>query len=151
MSLERQKKIVYKTPAQTMEEEDRSPQHTFDLIVDGEKIGGAEVDYFSKPIPLYQLTDLYVDFEQKGNTYASQLMEQVEAFLREKKKPGVLVEAIIEGDKAVGMYERRGWQKVSSENLYVFNWPEDVPLTVLTGYPFRYTDLTERPSHRQMP
>jgi hypothetical protein len=72
-------------------------------------------------------------------------MDQVEAWLRKRKKPGVLVDAILEGDPAQGMYERRGWQPVpSSSGLYVYNWPTDVDLSVLIGYPVRYKPLVDR-------
>ena len=121
------------------------PQHRFDFVVDGERIGAAEIDYFSKPLPLYQVTDLYVDFEHKGKGYASQIMDQVETWLRERKKPGILVEAILDGDPAQGIYERRGWKPVpNSFGQHVYNWPDNVDLSILDGYPQRYTDHLER-------
>jgi len=136
--------IQYSSPKESVDQ-DEKPQHRFDLVVGGERIGAAEIDYFSKPLPLYQVTDLYVDFEHKGKGYASQIMDQVETWLRVKKKPGVLVEAILDGDPAKGMYERRGWQPVpNSLGLHVYNWPDDIDLSVLDGYPQRYTDHHDR-------
>jgi GNAT superfamily N-acetyltransferase len=137
-------RIRYRSPKESMEEGD-DPQHTFDLIVNGEKIGSAEINYLSKPLPLYQLTDLYVDFEHRGKGYASKLMDQVECWLKERKKPGVLVEAILEGDPALGMYAKRGWVPVpDSFGLHVYNWPRGVDLSILKGYPLRYTQAMDR-------
>lgn len=136
--------LRYSAPKEALEQ-DELPQHRFDLMADGERIGAAEIDYFSKPLPLYQVTDLYVDFEHKGKGYASKIMDQVEAWLRERKKPGVLVEAILEGDQSQGMYEKRGWKPVpDSFGLHVYNWPEDVDLSILKGYAERYTPIDQR-------
>ncbi len=136
--------INYSTPGESIAEGE-VPQHRFDLVIDGEKVGAAELDYFSRPLPLYQVTDLFVDFEHKGEGHASKILEQVEDFLKQKKKPGILVDAIMPGDKAEGMYARRGWVTVpDSHGLNVFNWPDDVPLSVLVGYESRYTDLLKR-------
>lgn len=141
--------IKYVSPRESIEK-DGSTERRIDLIVNGEKVGAATLDYLSKPIRLYQVSDLYVDFEQKGKGYASAIMEKVEEFLlRDVKLPGVLVDAIFEGDSASGMYERRGWISVpNSHGLYVFNWPEDVSLDVLQGFAFRYTDPLERESNK---
>ncbi len=142
--MEKIPRVEYKSPKEVIEEDDE-PQHHFDLVANGEKIGGAEIDYFSKPLPLYQMTDLYVDFEHNGNHYASQIMGQVEEWLIKRKKPGVLVDAVFSNDSAKGMYEKRGWERVPDSNgLMVFNWPKDVPLSVLKGYPWRYTDMKQR-------
>lgn len=141
-------KVQYSSPKESIEQ-DEMPQHRFDLIVDGERIGAAEINYFSKPLPLYQVTDLYVDFEHKGKGYASQIMDQVETWIRERKKPGILAEAILDGDPAQGMYERRGWKPVpNSFGLHVYNWPDDVDISILDGYPQRYTDPLERNSNK---
>ena len=140
--------IRYSSPKESIEQNEL-PQHRFELIVDGKCIGAAEIDYLSKPLPLYQITNVYVDFEHKGKGYASQIMDQVEAWLRERKKPGVLVEAILEGDSAQGMYERRGWIPVpNSFGQYVYNWPDKVDLSILDGYPQRYTHHLERIGNR---
>ena len=140
--------IDYISPEDAIENHE-PPQHRFDLIVDGEKIGSAEIDYVSKPLPMYQVTDLYVDFEHKGKGYASKIMDQVENWLKERRKPGILVEAILEGDLAYGMYAKRGWVPVpDSFGLHVFNWPKDADLSILNGYSQRYTYITERDSFK---
>jgi GNAT superfamily N-acetyltransferase len=141
--------IEYSSPQQAAEGGE-TPQHRFDLIVDGEKIGAAEIDYFSKPLPLYQVSDLYVDFEHKGKGYASQILSQVEEWITSRGKPGVLVDAVMEGDDASGMYVRRGWMSVpNTPGLHVFNWPADVSLSVLDGYAMRHTDMTEREAFKK--
>lgn len=144
MSKENSPEIKYSSPEESIEQGEE-PQHRFDLMIDGKKIGAAEMNYYSKPLPLYQLTDLYVDFEHKGKRYASKILEQVEDFLKRRKKPGVLVDAILDDDPASGMYARRGWQRVPNMiGLHVFNWPKDVSFDVLAGYSFRYTDMLNR-------
>ena len=132
--------IRYSNPIESKELGEME-QHRFDLMIDGEVVGAAEIDYFSKPIPLYQITDVYVDFDRKGRGHASEIMDQVEAFLIKRKKPGVLVDAIWKFDPAANMYAKRGWKKVpGTHGRHVFNWPPDVPLDVLSGFQFRYTD-----------
>jgi GNAT superfamily N-acetyltransferase len=101
--------INYRSPKESSEEELK--QHRFELVIDNKKIGSAELDYFSRPIPLYQLTELYVDYEQKGKGYASQIMDTVEEWLRSRKKPGILADGIFEDDPAKGMYAKRGWKE----------------------------------------
>ena len=126
--------IRYSSPKESIEDGEM-PQHRFDLVVDGERIGAAEIDYVSKPLPMYQVTDIYVDFEHKGKGYASQIMEQVENWIKVRKKPGILVDAIMEGDPAQGMYAKRGWKEVpGGMGLYVYNWPDSVDLGILRGY-----------------
>lgn len=136
-------KIQYFSP-EANKERDEYLGHSFEVISNGKKIGAAEVNYYSKPIPLYQVSDLYIDVEAQGKGLASRVMEQVETWLKERKKPGVLVDAIMDGP-AQGMYERRGWQRVfPNQDLYVYNWPADIDLSVLEGYALRYTDQLER-------
>jgi GNAT superfamily N-acetyltransferase len=148
MSVEGPNHIEYSSPKKAIEQGEE-PQHRFDLILDGERIGAAEINYYSTPIPLYQLTDLYVDYEHSGQGNASRLLGQVEGFLRERRKPGILVDAVIEDKPASGMYARRGWQEVpGGQGLHVYNWPKDVDLSVLKGYAYRQTDITERASFR---
>ena len=138
--------IKYHSPAE-LKEKGEDPQHKFDLIIDGEQIGGAEIQYLSKPLPHYVLKELWVDFEHKGKGYASQIMDQVETFLKERKKPGLLVEAILEGDPAQGMYAKRGWQEVpNSLGIHVYNWPENIDFSILIGYDSRYTHPMDRSS-----
>lgn len=146
--MERFPKIEYTSPKDARES-DIIPQHYFDLESEGRKIGGAEVNYYSKPLPHYQLSELYVDPEFQGIGYGAHLMEQVEAFLLERKKPGVLVDAILPDNNASGMYARRGWKEVpGTYGAHVFNWPENVDTAILKENIFRYTDPLERQSRK---
>lgn len=149
MSPEEFPHIEYKSPKSA--EAGEMPQHRFDLSIEGKVIGAAEMDYFSKPLPLYQLSELYVDRQHQGKRYASQIMDQVEDFLRERKKPGVLTDAILPGEYAQGMYERRGWKEVPGYRgfLKVFNWPDDVSLEILQGLFKRYADHVNRQAIRK--
>ena len=140
------KNVRYSSPAEALHNNEE-PLHHFDVFKGDEKIAGAEVNYLSKPIPHYQVSDLYVDPHHQGEGVGSHIMEQVETFLIERKKPGFLVDSIMEDSEASGMYERRGWKAVpDSHGLFVFNWPEATPLDILKGYPSRYTDYLERGS-----
>lgn len=115
------------------------PQHTIDFSVGGKVIGRAEINYYSKPIPIYQITDIYVDHDQSGKGYASEIMAQVEGFLLERKKPGFIVDAINLDSPASGMYARRGWKELPGGlGQYVFNMPKSVDLSIFKGFPCRY-------------
>lgn len=141
--MESEPKVAYTNSRENFEQEG-SGQHHFSVFVEGVKVGAAEINYFSKPLPLYQLTDLYVDYEHQGKGYAGELLTQFETFLRKRKKPGVLVNAIIDESKE-DLYIKRGWVEVpGSGGLHVFNWPNDVDIKVLQGYPLMYTDMFER-------
>ena len=111
---------------------------------DGKIIAGAEVDKYSRPLPIYQVTDLWSEIPSKG--HASLVMDEVEAFMHRTKKPGVLVDAIDNDNPAKGMYSRRGWEYVPDQyGLMVYNWPKDkAPLSVMAGYAMRYTPLDMR-------
>ena len=136
--------IEYRGPKETFAE-DESGQHKIEVKIDGEVIGGAEIDYYSKPFPLYQITDLWVDYKEKGKGYASKIMDEVETMLKRKKRPGVLVDAISPGDPEVGMYQRRGWEEVPTmPTLLVFNLKNKEMMKDLVGYEQRYTDMIER-------
>ncbi len=141
--MEKSPSINYVDPKKDLEEEGLG-QHRFDLTIDGEKIGGVEINYFSKPLPLYQVTDLYVDFKYKGNHYASRILDQVEEWIVNRKKPGVLVDATLHEENH-GMYAKRGWVEIpGSQGLHVYNWPKEVSLDIMKGYANRYTDYLER-------
>jgi hypothetical protein len=43
------------------------------------------------------------------------------------------------------LYTKRGWIEVpDGHGLMVFNWPKEVSLEILNGYPQMYTDHLER-------
>lgn len=141
--------FLYKNPKENLEQNE-DPLHTIDLMIDGKIIGSAELTYYSKPIPLYQVNDIYVEPEYQGAGRARKIMEQVEAFLKKRKKAGVLVDAIDLDSPASGMYARRGWQEVpSSSGLYVYNLPNGVTTDDFKGYASLQTDLMERGSWKK--
>ena len=137
--------IHYTNVKENREKDEDESFHSLDLVIEEKIIGKAEFVYFSKPFPLYQLSELYVDYEYQGKGLGSELMQQFEAFLKKKKKAGVLVDAIIEGNLAQGMYAKRGWQEVpGSPDLYAFNVPKSADISQLQGYAQRYTYVTDR-------
>ncbi len=132
-------KVRYLSPKESLERGDEDPYHRFELVLEGKTVGAAEVEYFSKPLPHYQVGSLYVDDEQMGKGYASQLMAHIEDWLKERKKPGILIDVIDDTNPAKGMYEKRGWQKMPGwRPLFVYHWPADVDLSILDGYSARY-------------
>ena len=146
MSEENSEKFRYSNPKENLERGEDS-LHTIDLILDGKVIGRAEITYYSKPFPLYQISDLYVEIEHQGAGRAGKIMEQVESFLKARKRAGVLVDAIDIDSSASGMYKRRGWQEVPGQrDLFVYNLPKSASLEDLRGYAVRQTDAMERES-----
>jgi len=138
--------LVYSSSKEN-KEKGESPIHTIDLFHDGKIIGRAEITYYSKPFPLYQISDLYVDYEFQGEGRGSEIMSQVESFLNERKRAGVLVEAIDPDSPASGMYQRRGWLEVPGQHgLHVYNLPKSAKLEDLNGYASRFTFMEERES-----
>ncbi len=125
------------------------PAHFFDLFNEkGEKIGEAEVRYLSKPMPHYQLSDLFVNPQYQGKGFGSKILDQVEDFLKKRKKPGVLVDGIND-ERFMGMYQRRGWvQLVNDETLLGFNLPENLDKRLFEAYGQRYTFFDERKSSK---
>ncbi len=137
-------KVEYYPPQKALEKAE-DPHHHFDFIIDNVKAGSAEVDYLSKPLPCYQLTSLYVEEEFQSKGYASEIMDVFEKFLRDKKKPGFLADAIWPHAPAAGMYQRRGWKLVpDTYGLYSYNLPDDIDYRILIGYENRYTSFKER-------
>jgi GNAT superfamily N-acetyltransferase len=144
--LNNNEEFIYTDPEKNYNERNEGI-HTIDLVLDGEVIGSAELTYYSKPIPLYQLSELYVEFEYQGQGRASAIMDQVESFIKKRGKAGTLVDGIMMGNPASGMYKKRGWLEVPSiPDLFVFNLPKGASLDDFVAYPFRQTDPMERES-----
>lgn len=142
------KTLISQNSKESWQERDQGI-HVFEIMENGEVIAGAELSYLSKPVPLYQLSDLWVEYSHHGQGLGSRLMDQVEDFLRKRKKPGVLVEAILEDNPAKGMYQKRGWVKIPNMmHLFIFNQPKNLDWKVFQGYSMRYTPLTERPGFK---
>lgn len=132
------RKLEYRNPIQNIET-GREARHTIDVTNEhGEVIGGAEIDYFSKPIPYYQITDIWVDHIKHGQGIGSEIMEKIEKILIDKGRAGFLVDAIWDTNPANGFYERRGWIPVpGNKKQYVFNLPKDVSVDKFIGVEYR--------------
>lgn len=124
-------------------EEFSGPKHTFEYYDEEHEIlSRASLEYFSKPLPFYEVAFLetYAAIDRnQGN--AGFVMDQVESFLISKKRPGVLRNAIKDSNPTRGMYVKRGWHVViqsDGKELYVFNWPKGVPLQQMHNYEQRY-------------
>ena len=136
--------IIYRDSKENLEL-GNLPLHTFEVTQgDGTIIGGAELTYYSRPYPFYLVDGVYVDFEEQGKGHGGRLMDAVENFLRERKRAGVLVEAVFEESNS-GWYQRRGWEKVPGEDyLYAYNLPSNMDITKLKNFVFRQTDIASR-------
>jgi GNAT superfamily N-acetyltransferase len=118
--------IFYHSPRQNIEQNGHAC-HTVEIREGKILLGGADIEYFSKPIPFYQISALWTEYEHRGKGYGSKVMEYIERLLKEKRKAGFLVDAIDSDSPAKGFYARRGWIKVpDSFGQYVFNLPKNV-------------------------
>ena len=137
-------KIIYNSPKKNLEKGE-DPLHTFDLVLGDDVIGRAQITYYSKPFPLYQVNELYVEHEYSGAGRAGEIIAQVEAFLKKRKRAGVLVDGILEDSPASGMYARRGWLEVpGGHGLFVYNLPKGAQPEDLRHYAESYVPLEER-------
>ncbi len=116
--------LRYFTPKQNIER-DEYPMHVIEIREGDELVAGADIEYFSTPVPFYQISDLWVKHEYHGRRYGSRLMKYIEDMLIAKRKAGFLVDAIDPTSPARGFYARRGWLPVPhSLGQYVFNLPK---------------------------
>lgn len=127
-------------------ERGEEPAHTIEVVGDdGEVIAQAEINYFSRPMPYYQLTDLYTDRAHQGKGFASRIMDAFEAKLKTTGKAGFLVDGILPGSDASGMYERRGWIPVPGGlGQYVYNLPAGTGPEKFIGVEMRQTPIEDR-------
>jgi GNAT superfamily N-acetyltransferase len=139
--------VTYTKPEDSSEDE-ISRHHHFEIKVDGEVVAAAEVQYFSSPIPFYQISDAYTEYEHQGKGYGTAIMEKIEAFLLERGKPGILVDNSVltqEMDEAKtgvnSFYETRGWRYINDIHM-VFNLPDDIDPDVFAGYEMRGADVS---------
>src|SRR3989338_10865690 len=88
------------------------------LKLNGKEVGFADLEYYEDPFPVYYLDYLSVDTDQRGSGHGSQLLEQVNAFLDQQAKPGILVNTIESENPTQGMYERHGRKPVAGST----NW-----------------------------
>lgn len=133
----------YTEPEQS-EKDEELRHHKFEVL-DGENVvSAAEVNYYSRPLPFYQVTDLYTENGRQGEGYASAVLDQVEKFLIERGKPGILVDnSIYNREDGQSFYETRGWLKIDDEGHRVFNLPESVDTKIFASYYMRGVDMSE--------
>lgn len=118
--------------------------HRFEVVNDGKVVSAAEVNYYSRPIPFYQVTDLYTEVKDQGRGYASAVMDQVENFLIQRGKPGILADAsIYNHPKGKSFYASRGWIEIGTEGHRAFNLPKDINPDIFAGYYMRGADVSE--------
>lgn len=129
--------LHYFNPAQNLERGESS-MHVIEVREGDEVIGGADIEYFSSPVPFYQVSDLWISHEHHGEGHGSKVMDYIEKMLKQKGKAGFLVDAIDANSPAKGMYERRGWQRVpDSLGQYVFNLPKGVKPDIFQNVQYR--------------
>jgi predicted GNAT family acetyltransferase len=117
--------------------------HRFEVVENDTVVSVAEVNYYSRPRPFYQVTNLCTETEYQGKGYASAVMDQVERFLIESGKPGILVDAsVYNHSDEQSYYESRGWKIFSEEGHRVFNLSENIDPKIFAGYYMRGVDVT---------
>ena len=98
-------------------ENPESEKHEFFLLDNaGAKIGGARLEYYSHPYPIYILKWIEVEASNKNIGNGHQVMERVNQFLTNKKTPGVLRPF----HSAKEFYKKLGWTKYGNKDLYFF-------------------------------
>lgn len=119
--------LIQKNPSELLAEGE-DPIHTIEIHnEDGDVLARAEIDYFSSPIPYYQLSDLFTEEAFQHQGLASQLLDAFEAKLRRTGRAGFLVDGIMPGTGAEGMYARRGWIPVpGGRSQFVYNLPKGI-------------------------
>jgi predicted GNAT family acetyltransferase len=134
--------VTYIRPEDS-ENEEGFRHHRFEIKQGDKVIAAAEVMYRSKPLPIYQVNELYTESDHQGQGYASAILDQIEAFLLDRKKPGILVDAIHSDKPGVqSMYERRGWKAIDDLGRRAFNWPQDIDTKIMQGSEMRGVDLS---------
>lgn len=83
---------------------------SFTVSRKGRDVGVLHFTSHSGPIPHIYVSNLEVEVEFQGKGIGSQLMKEVEKYIKNKKVPGILIDATYLDDPAHGMYERRGWK-----------------------------------------
>lgn len=122
--------------------EEQFRHHRFEIKIDGEVVAAAEVDYRSKPIPLYQVSDLYTEEDLQGRGYGSAIMRQVEDFLVDRGKVGILVDnSIYTSETGKSFYLERGWVKIDALDRLVYNLPDTIDPMIFQNYETRGQEM----------
>src|SRR3989344_9650463 len=94
-------------------EDPKTPsRHFIDLIVDGRMAGRAQLSYFSRPFPLYQIQALDIFSGHEGRGFWGKGMHFLEDMLKKNGNAGTLLDSIEPESPASGMFARRGWVEV---------------------------------------
>jgi GNAT superfamily N-acetyltransferase len=140
-AMEREKFVHY-VPPEKSEMNELFRHHKFEVNEDGVVISSAEVQYYTRPIPVYQVTDLYTIPSRQNEGFASAVLDKIEAFLIERGKPGILVDGIMSDvPELTSMYERRGWRLIDQFGRRVFNLAPDVDPGIFIGYEVRGAEV----------
>lgn len=120
-------------------------RRAFVARADGKEVGRALLSYYSKPFPLYEILALEVQNRYRGKGYGSTIMSAIEKHLKKIGRTGVLSETIDHDSPAAGMYERRGWERFSSESgRHTFNLPKRVLKGEVAQFYLRLEDRQRR-------
>jgi len=129
--------VNYIKPAES-ETEEQFRHHRFEIKVDGEVVSAAEVNYYTKPIPLYQVSDLYTEFNHQSKGYGSAIMEKVEQFLIDRGRPGILVDnSIHTSADGRSFYLDRGRVRIDELDRLVYNLSDKIDSSIFLNYETR--------------
>lgn len=88
----------------------------------------AELEYHNDPFPFFYVDFVSVEPLRRGQGFGSAVLEQVNQFLKEKAKAGLLESSISPRNPAYGLYQRHGWQPVpGADEWFSFNLPKNLP------------------------
>ena len=111
--------------------------------------GRAQLSYFSRPFPLYQIQALDIFSGNEGRGFGGKVMHFIEDMLKKNGKAGMLLDSIEPESPASGMFARRGWVEVPrTKGLYAFNLPKGAHIDELRKFEWRYIDYKEREGRR---
>lgn len=118
--------ITHKHPVETEPNEYGARMHRLELHIGDAPVGYAELAYLGKPVPTYYLDYMHVDPQYRGVGFGSELIDQINAFIKSKGKMGLLINGISEGSPATGIYLSHGWTETANSSVLVYNVPEGV-------------------------
>ena len=111
----------YKKPPET-----ENKFHRLDLIIDGENIGFAEMEFRNNPFPFYYIELVFVKEIMRGQGLGVKIVEKINEFLDEKGKPGILLNSISSDLAHIKtIYQNHVWKAVQGRPIYfTYKLPE---------------------------
>ncbi len=107
-----------------------SPAKINRLMIGDKHVGVSYVQYFSRPFPHYYLGYVGTATDEREKGYGRMLMDEFESKLLATGRAGVLNDMLAYhngvGSPLLGMYERRGWQRIPHTSVLTFNLPPGV-------------------------